>query len=124
MMLHIHTSDVEHDVDLSMFPYIDGQFTETDDGYITVINLAARRDTTAAQEQYLNTHPAVVSYQVVDSRGCAHGDGVCPAAINAAPRNIERGTIIECPHCHRTWQGDYWSERGDSSAAWSWRPTA
>lgn len=61
-------------LDLSHFPYLDDQFQDgiEDDQNSTdfhrvwiYINLDGRDDLTLAQEMYLNTHPAVLMYDLV-----------------------------------------------------------
>ena len=53
------------------FPYMDGQFedgeqeSEDNDNIFIFVNLAGRTDTTAAQEQHLNTNPDVIGYSIV-----------------------------------------------------------
>ncbi len=60
-------------LDLSQFPYQPGQFADGTEANevadvnqtFVYVNLGEETDTTAAQEQYLNTHPAVVEYSIV-----------------------------------------------------------
>lgn len=56
---------------LAGFPYLPDQFMaeeyEAEDGRDSIfvdIDLADRTDTTAAQEQFLNTNPAVIGYGI------------------------------------------------------------
>lgn len=58
---------LEHDADdlaLQGFPFFQGQYIESEDGPIVVIDLGDRTDTSAAQEQYLNTNPNVQGYRI------------------------------------------------------------
>ena len=59
------------DMALAMFPLREGQYLaeeyEAEDGRDSIfidIDLGDYTDTTAAQEQYLNTNPAVISYGI------------------------------------------------------------
>lgn len=53
------------------FPYMDGQFedgeqeSEDNDNIFVFVNLSGRTDTTAAQEQFLNTKDDVIGYSIV-----------------------------------------------------------
>lgn len=120
MRLYIYC-DAEADNALARFPYQAGQYIAEEGDTTVVITLGDRNDTTAAQEQFLNTNPHVVEWQIVDSRGCAHGNGVCPAAIDAAGRNVVPGVIVECPHCHRVWRGGYAMNAETGVATWQWK---
>ena len=59
-----------NDVSLQWLPLLDGQFFdggEEEDGgdsYFCYVDLGDRAETTASQEQYLNTQPGVISYGV------------------------------------------------------------
>lgn len=53
------------------FPYMDGQYSdgeqesESNDNVFIYVELGDHDDTTAAQEQHLNTNPYVVGYSIV-----------------------------------------------------------
>lgn len=60
--------------DLSMFPFLPGQYFEPGaadnpdgDGLLVTLQMVDHADLTAAQEQYLNTHDAVIAYNVDQS---------------------------------------------------------
>lgn len=72
MRLIIMLDSSKSDMALAGFPlmddqYIDGALAEfNEDGTETCeIDLDGRTDTTAAQEQFLDTNPAVITYKVV-----------------------------------------------------------
>ena len=56
------------------FPFQEDQYEETteitnDDGsFIVYVNLGDREGTTSAQDQFLNTHPNVINYEVVEMK--------------------------------------------------------
>lgn len=52
---------------MANFPLLDEQYIEYEDATSVRLHLAGRDDTTAAQEQYLNTNPYVVGYEVIDA---------------------------------------------------------
>lgn len=64
----------EADNSLALFPYVEAydgedqyirdEFANDDGNIIIGINLGYRNDTTAAQEQFLNTNDQVISYDV------------------------------------------------------------
>ena len=57
----------DEDLSLAGFPFMEDQHIINEmygDACVVEIDLADRIDTTAAQEQYLNTNPAVVGYSV------------------------------------------------------------
>lgn len=52
---------------LALFPYRDGQYEESgmsDEPDQVFVDLAGESDTTAAQEQFLNTNPRVIGYTI------------------------------------------------------------
>lgn len=56
------------------FPYLDGQYTDEEkpaenpegEGWLILVNLGDRQDTTTAQEQFLNSSDDVLEYAVKD----------------------------------------------------------
>lgn len=65
LLINIRNDDA--DMALQAFPFEEEQFIiseEYGDACVVEIDLASRTDTTTAQEQYLNTNPAVVGYSV------------------------------------------------------------
>ena len=60
-------SDDANDLALQGFPFMAEQFIISEsngDACVVEIDLGERDDTTAAQEQYLDTNPAVIGYGV------------------------------------------------------------
>jgi hypothetical protein len=63
----------ENDLDLSQFPYQPGQFADGEEANEVAdvnqtwlyVELGDSNDTTAAQEQYLDTHPSVLEYTIL-----------------------------------------------------------
>ena len=53
------------------FPYMDGQYhdggedDQSEDNYWIYVELGDREDTTAMQEQFLNTNSSVISWQIL-----------------------------------------------------------
>lgn len=69
MTLYIMVENTSAGLELAAFPFRDEQFidgeTPIDGGRTLVeVNLNGASDTDAAQEQYLNTNPHVISYEV------------------------------------------------------------
>jgi hypothetical protein len=68
LLITIRTTDDPTAPDaLTGFPFIGEQAVIDEmcgDACVVEIDLAGRDDTTAAQEQYLNTNPAVISYSI------------------------------------------------------------
>jgi len=73
--LRINIRIDDADMALAGFPFMDDQFVIQElygDACVVEIDLADRGDTTAAQEQFLNTSAAVVGYSV--EQGDLHND--------------------------------------------------
>ena len=69
MQLIVTVKPQETGLELAAFPFQEGQFVEgesaaTSDRVNVVINLGEGTDTTAAQEQFLDTNDAVIEYEV------------------------------------------------------------
>ncbi len=67
LIIAVEPNDVG--LELACFPLLDGQYIDGEsavspDRIQVVVELGDRDDTTAGQEQYLNTNPQVVSYEV------------------------------------------------------------
>lgn len=67
MRLLINLRNDDDEMALANFPFMEGQYViagDYGDAGVVEIDLADRTDTTAAQEQFLDTNPLVIGYSI------------------------------------------------------------